>query len=750
MMAKQKTTPGRAGSQGPSGSNRSASSRFARKWIIAAVVTLVVVAGCALAAYKALPDGLPWLGQRLLGLTCAALAALTIALTARQSELPDEMGARVRRGQHLDFGRVLRMAHAEGETVKLPVIGEIQTRTLAGCAVFVLVGAWWMSPWTPVAVRQVVFEDLSVPLTEEILAVVLVMPNTYTAVLQPPIIPPRAVELAARVDRDAGPCELARKAMAEGRFQDARALLQTAEQTGDLPPAEICTVRGQNELYAGRFTDAADWYDKALKEKPEDPTLLCQAAVARMLLGDFTKAEQLLSDAVKTFAQKAEEARKKDPAYAACLHLRSVVLLGLGKEFDAAEEDCYYAREIFETAILRKHPFMAASFNNHAVLYLLHGKYASVEQLLGQAAGEWDKWTEGAGGNHPHLATRLGNLAMLYCIQARYDEANELLEKASAIRAESLPDDHPLLAVGRSARLVPSLAPAQTVEQYQEAQRAGEEALAFAREAFGEENPVVAAVFDSLATIYARQARYAKAEDHYVRAQAITERYWGRNHPYLAEVINHRTRLDVDRARHGQANTLDDAEKLCQQVLDLCQRTLGEEHPSAAEALNLRTRVKIERGRYTLPDDLEKALGIYEKTLGKEHPDVARTLGNLAALKNSPYTFEQGAQDYKKAIGIAKKFFGDDHPEVARLWFDLATLYLRQGENEKSRAADCLEESLKIQQKALVPYHPDLAATLETLGPLLAEKDPQRSKEMEVQAKAIRTKHAEVDVVGSG
>jgi len=710
------------------------------------VVAAAVVAGCALVAGKAFPDGLPRFGQRLLGLTCAALAAVPISLIPRRTELPEEMGPRVRRGQHPDFSRVLHMAQAEGETVKLPVIGEIRTRTLVACAVFVLVGAWWMSPWTPVAVREVVFEDLAVPLTEEILAVVLVMPDTHTAVLQPPIIPPRAVELAARVDSDADSCELARKAMAEGRFQEARTLLQTAEQS-DLPPAEIHTVCGQNELYAGRFTDAVDWYDKAIKEKPEAPTLLCQAAVARMLLGDFPVAERLLSDAVKTFDQKSEDVRNKDPAYAACLHLRSVVLLGLGKEFDAAEKDCYHARKIFETALARKHPFMAASFNNHAVLYLLNGKYAAVEQLFGQAAGEWDRWTEGSGGNHPHLATRLGNLAMLYCIQARYGEADQLLEDASVIHDKGLPEDHPLRAVGRSARLVPSLVLAETAEQCQDVQRTGEESLAFARQVLGEQSPVVAAILDSLATIYGRQARYAKAEDHYLRAQAVTERYWGKDHPFTAEGILHRAGLYVEQARHGQAKMLDEAEKLCQQVLDLCRRTLGKEHPSAAAALNIRTRVQIERGRYTLPDDLEESLAICEKTLGKEHPEVARVLGNLAALKNSPYTFEQGAQDYKKAIGIAKKALGNDHPEIARLWFDLATLYLRQGQSEKSRAADCLEEALKIQSKALVPYHPDLAATLETLGPLLAEKDPQRSTEMQVRAKAIRTKHAEVDVV---
>ena len=68
--------------------------------------------------------------------------------------------------------------------------------------------------------------------------------------------------------------------MAEGRFDDARGLLADAEKIGAAQPAQVRLVRAQNEMFAGRFADAAEQYGKLLQATPADPMLLCQAAVA--------------------------------------------------------------------------------------------------------------------------------------------------------------------------------------------------------------------------------------------------------------------------------------------------------------------------------------------------------------------------------------------------------------------------------------------------------------------------------------
>jgi tetratricopeptide (TPR) repeat protein len=64
-----------------------------------------------------------------------------------------------------------------------------------------------------------------------------------------------------------------------------------------------------------------------------------------------------------------------------------------------------------------KHPDIAQSMNNLAVLYLSQGKYSEAEPLLIQALALWRKLL---GEEHPHVAQSINNMAKLYYLQGRY------------------------------------------------------------------------------------------------------------------------------------------------------------------------------------------------------------------------------------------------------------------------------------------------------------------------------------------
>ena len=705
---------------------------------MAVAIAGAVVAVYALVAGLVLPRELPGLWQRLLGLGCAALGTTVFALLSRQPESPEELLRRARRGQHADFGKRLRQTRTAKTTVQLPVVGEVSRRTLGSAGVFVLVAAWWFTPLAPIRVGEQVVEDLSVPLGNEIVTAVLVMADANTATLQVPILPPRARELAELIDEDAGPYHRGRKAMAQGQFQDARSLLARAEASQHVPQHQIYLARAQNEMYARQFADAIPWYDKARQEKPDDPMLLCQTAAAWLQAGKFAEAEPLVSQAVKISRERTSEDKKENPVLACALHVQAVLYVGLGKPLGEAVLMCLEARNVFNEDADDQHAFGAARLNNQAVLYLLQAKYAGAQEL---SRSSREIWTETLGPTHPHVAASLGNQAMVLLNLGQYAEADELLSHAGIIRSESLPPKHPARALGQGAEALVDLA----LGRYDQAKPLVEQALLDSENALGHEHPNVAAILAMRASLSAGQARYARAEQYCTSARSIVERIWGPRHPYMAGVLNDLAELYLEQGRAAtdpskKTEAFDKAEQACGLALETVEQTLGEKHPAAGTALNTKGRLEIERGQSGRQArlDLERAKKIRDDAFGEDqpHPDRARTMANQAARIAD-------AIGYQKAIRMGEKVMGHQHPEVARMWYGLGKLHA--GAGKRSEASECLQQALDIQEKVLVPCHPDLAATLETYALALGGTDSKTADKMAARAKAIRAKHREVD-----
>ncbi len=277
--------------------------------------------------------------------------------------------------------------------------GDIGVKATGGIAVFVLVLCWWMSPLAPIGVgdtakivrlldgefnRQLGEKDTQITFFQGQI-------ERVQKVEEPS---PRARELAAQIPSNADPYALALKAIAEKRFDNARKLLAEARETKEVELSRNYEATGQTEIFAGRYTDATNWYQKALALRPGDASLLNQTALAFYYAGKYAEAEPL--------------------------YRRSL--------------------EIFEKVLGKEHPDVATSLSNLAVLYRAQGKYTEAEPLYRRSLEIREK---ALGNDHPDVAASLNNLAGLYYAQGKYAEAEPLCLRSLEILEKALGKEHP-------------------------------------------------------------------------------------------------------------------------------------------------------------------------------------------------------------------------------------------------------------------------------------------------------------------
>lgn len=100
--------------------------------------------------------------------------------------------------------------------------------------------------------------------------------------------PRRAQELAANIPDDSAPYDLALKAFAQQRYDDARLLFVKSKVQKEIELGTIYNDLGLLELYAGNYSKATNWYEKASNLKPDDHEALFFVGNAYMSQGSST------------------------------------------------------------------------------------------------------------------------------------------------------------------------------------------------------------------------------------------------------------------------------------------------------------------------------------------------------------------------------------------------------------------------------------------------------------------------------
>ncbi len=705
------------------------------------IVLAVYVAGILLLCPA---EGLPYVAQRAVGLGLAVLGALFFLAATRQRKPPELLVQRVRLAERSDFGKQLHTLPSSRElTVRLPWLGRVKLKSLGALGLFLAVSiGWWLSPW-PIRVKTLVPEDMTVPLAEEIVAPVLVLANPHLAVLAPPMVPQRARQLAGLIPDTAGPEQLALRELGREHFEQARAQLARARH--GLIEAELA-------MFAGRFSEAVTLYGQLAEQRRDDPLLLCQWAAAMLQAGQFEQAGEVVERAL-SLSRKGSST--PSAITAACLHVRALVMLSLGRNFNTADADLSEGAGIWKELVKKEAAGaaarLAASQNNRAALSVLRGDFVGAEELFNTAH---DLWSRAPGEQDPHLVAAWDNLAMLQCLLGRQGQAQQALKQA-AKSGETLAKDHPLAAL--------TVAAAGTVQRegghYAEARADAKKALAAVEKSLGGEHPLVAALLENLMAVNIDEARYAEAYASGSRSGSLIKQLWGAEHPYLAMNRIGLAEVEIGEGQvalaRGQADAAADhfakADALCQEALPIIQRAFGPKSGWLAELQYTRGRLEIARNApeaaQPFLDEARKswaaALG---ETLGDDYPPSIRVLGDLASLDDTPPLLDGAVRQAQGAVELARRVCGSDHPEVARLLCILAVL--QRQKKDYDAAIKSLDEALEIRKHRLPASHPDLAATLTIYASVLRKMDPpqnDKAADLEAQAKKILAAHAAED-----
>jgi tetratricopeptide (TPR) repeat protein len=493
------------------------------------------------------------------------------------------------------------------------------------------------------------------------------------------------------------------------------------------------TYNNISSVYAsqGDYPKALEWYQKALairekvlgKEHPSTATSYNNIAGVYASQGDYPKALELFQ---KALAIREKMLGKEHPDTATTYNDIANVYEKQGDYPKALE---WYQKDlaISEKVLGKEHPDTAATYNNIAEVYDSQGDYPKALEWYQKALAICEKVL---GMEHPSTATTYNNIASVYSRQGDYPKALEWYQKTLAIREKVLGKEHPSTATtynNISSVYAHQGETPKALEWYQKA-------LAISEKVLGKEHPSTATISNNIAGVYASQGDYPKALEWYQKALAIREKVLGKEHPDTAATYNNIAGVYASQGDYLKAL------EWYRKALTISEKVLGMEHPSTATTYNNIAGVYDSQGDY--PKALEwyqKDLAISEKVLGKEHPDTATTYNNIAGVYAHHGETPKALEWYQKALAICEKVLGKEHPDTATTYNNIAGVYDSQG--DYSKALEWFQKALAIHEKVLGKEHPSTAATYNNIAGVYAHQgETPKALEWYQKALAIREK----------
>ena len=310
------------------------------------------------------------------------------------------------------------------------------------------------------------------------------------------------------------------------------------------------------------------------------------------------------------------------------------------------------------------------------------------------------------GTDNMNYAGVLHNEGMFLQNLGRYPEAVEKLNAALAIK---LRNNDTASTLRTSNVLTASLG---MLDRRDEASKVAERALAIGTQAFGPDDVKLTGTLAALGGLARDQENYKDAERYFERALA------GRQKSSLADPYEVASSMDDLGDLYGLEGRFDDGERLLKQGLSLLETSYGangREMPNYDKIWNDLGNLYKDAGRF--PDAekaFQRALAVSRAKRGEDHPNVAATMGNLATVLEAESRFGEAEDAYKKTLAVYEKLYGPSHPLTAIGLNNLANVYADQVRMQD--AAGLQQRVLAIQEKAFGPDNPDVARALNNLA----------------------------------
>jgi tetratricopeptide (TPR) repeat protein len=242
--------------------------------------------------------------------------------------------------------------------------------------------------------------------------------------------------------------------------------------------------------------------------------------------------------------------------------------------------------------------------------------------------------------------------------------------------------------------------------------------------------------------------RLPEAKSYLVHAIALYEALHGPDSPMLIPVLLRMCELVrvSDMALANTGETAEQAERLVQRTLALCEQHLGANHVQTAAALTEVGAWYREQGKIREAESvLQRALAIRERELGPEHLQTAKTLEWLAVLLYDQAKYAQAVPLCQRVLAIRERELGPDHPDTVDSVCYLGAMYRHEGQYAEAKAL--LQRGLAMQEQQIEEWHPGLAYVLNHLCLLaLATGDDEQAlalgeRSLRLREERLKTGH---------
>ena len=330
------------------------------------------------------------------------------------------------------------------------------------------------------------------------------------------------------------------------------------------------------------------------------------------------------------------------------------------------------------------------------------GEDLTVRELLDQAAEDLDADLN----KEPETAARIHvTLGTTYYSLGLYDESARHLERAwETMRADAGDDDPEVL------RVAASLGGVYTAQgRAVEAETLLRDTLERQRRILGENNGDMLTTMEHLVEVLVPLEQNEDVESLYRKIYDARRQELGGDDSLTLRALNN---LGGFLRRTGK---LEEAEKCYRLTLDAQMRVLGDDHPETLMTLNNLAATLKAQGNLEEAEPLyRKALEGLRRVLGEKHPTVLAGTNNLASVLMDLRRYDESEPLFEQAWLGLREAIGEEHPTTLLVRHNHARMIYERG--EPARAAEMLDELLKVAERVLPADHAHLARFRATAG----------------------------------
>ncbi len=228
----------------------------------------------------------------------------------------------------------------------------------------------------------------------------------------------------------------------------------------------------------------------------------------------------------------------------------------------------------------------------------------------------------------------------------------------------------------------------------------------------------------SMARVYMAYGEYEKAQPLMEKALALTRKTNASDYEFAMCLID-------TACLYKKQNKFANAEKMCEEGLELQRKFLYEKHPYIAYTLRILSSIYREQGKlYQARSALDKATVIMRSCSTEDDYAMVSLEVDTAKLLVAQGDLVQAESSYRHVLSVINKY-SPDHFYKARVLEDLAELYLLQG--RYAEADPLISQALSMKEKVYGAEHRFLVSSLFIKASIEREKGNHATSEKFIQ-----------------